>query len=321
MNNQNKTVLVTGANSGIGFETAAQLAEQGFGRVILATRTLEKAETARSELVRRVGKDVFDTIAIDLAEADSARAAAESLSAEERLLDVLVLNAAMSNGKNPAYNSDGIEMTFASTLLGHHVLTMTLLNNNKLAPDAHIVIAGSEGARGDMPTMNVPDFHTLASNHFDGDLEAMHEAIWKTQPPYEYQSLSTYVTGKVYVAWWAAALASKLPDGMTVNAVSPGSVPDTNFARHQGWMTRTVMFPMMKLMPKSMGMAGTLEDAARRYLDASSFSPEVSGEFFASAPGKLTGPLEVQTTPHFLDTKNQQASWAMLTRLSQASLN
>lgn len=320
MNNEMKTVLITGANSGIGLEAAAQFAEAGFGKVILACRTIAKAEGARDELVRRTGKDVFDLLAVDVAEIDSASSAAKKMSALDQQIDVLVLNAAMSNGDTPAFNSDGVEMTFASTLLGHHVLTMDLLNDNKLAPEANIIIAGSEGARGEMPTMNVPDFNAFASLHFDDDLESMHEAIWKIKSPYKYHAMSAYVTGKVYVAWWAAALASKLPEGMTVNAVSPGSAPDTNFARHQGWMM-SLMMPMMKLMPKKMGMAGSIKDGAHRYVEASSYGPDTSGEFFASPSGKMVGPLEVQPHTHFHDEKNQQASWNMLTKLSQASLN
>ena len=56
------TALVTGANTGLGFEAAAQLAEAGYGRVILACRTLDKASDARTRLVERTGKDVFDVL-------------------------------------------------------------------------------------------------------------------------------------------------------------------------------------------------------------------------------------------------------------------
>ncbi|MCP4419446.1 MAG: SDR family NAD(P)-dependent oxidoreductase, partial [Chloroflexi bacterium] len=58
-NNQfaEKTACVTGANSGLGFEAAAQLAEAGYGRIILACRTLAKAETAKQALTERVGSD------------------------------------------------------------------------------------------------------------------------------------------------------------------------------------------------------------------------------------------------------------------------
>ena len=53
MNEANKTALVTGANSGVGFEAAAQLAEDGWGKVILACRSIEKAEAAKAQLVER----------------------------------------------------------------------------------------------------------------------------------------------------------------------------------------------------------------------------------------------------------------------------
>ena len=60
-----KAVLVTGSNSGIGFEAVAQLAEAGWGKVILACRTEAKAEAARAWLVERTGKDSFELLAMD----------------------------------------------------------------------------------------------------------------------------------------------------------------------------------------------------------------------------------------------------------------
>ena len=56
---KNQSGLVTGANSGVGYEAAAQLAEAGWGKVILACRSIEKAEAARDRLVARVGKNPF----------------------------------------------------------------------------------------------------------------------------------------------------------------------------------------------------------------------------------------------------------------------
>ena len=77
--NSGKTALVTGANSGIGFEAAAQLAEQGFNRVILACRTFEKAEVAKSKLIERSGTDVFDVLTVELAESKSVTSACDDL--------------------------------------------------------------------------------------------------------------------------------------------------------------------------------------------------------------------------------------------------
>ena len=106
------------------FETAAQLAENGFGKVILVTRNLDKGEAARAQLVERTGKDVFDLLSADLSEPKSAAVAADELVKRQETIDLLILNAGMSAGAPPVFNSDGVEVTFASTLIGHHVLTM-----------------------------------------------------------------------------------------------------------------------------------------------------------------------------------------------------
>ena len=316
MNNQGKTALVTGANSGIGFETAAQLATNGFGKVILVTRTLAKGEAARDQLVERSGKNVFDLLTADLAEPKSAAAAADELVKRQDTIDLLILNAGMSTGAPPVFNSDGVELTFASTLIGHHVLTMRLLEKQLLSEHVRIVIAGSEGARGNMMNMKVPDFAAFSNEYFDGDLEAALETIARVQAPYEFQPMNTYVTAKVYVAWWAAALARKLPQGMTVNAVSPGSVPATNFARNQSFFMRRVMMPVMGVVGSVFGMAGPISAASQRYIDAGNFDDNTTGHFFASAPGKAVGPMEIQKNAHFLDRSYQDAGWNVIVRLS-----
>lgn len=66
-----QAALVTGANSGLGFEAAAQLAELGYGSVTLACRTQEKADAAAEQLRKRTGRDVFDTVAVDVAVIES----------------------------------------------------------------------------------------------------------------------------------------------------------------------------------------------------------------------------------------------------------
>ena len=316
MNNNGKTALVTGANSGIGFETAAQLAENGFGKVILVTRNLAKGEAARTQLVERTGKNVFDLLAADLAEPKSAAAASDELVKRNDTIDLLILNAGMSTGASPVFNSDGVELTFASTLIGHHVLTMDLLENQLLSEHVRIVIAGSEGARGNMPGMKIPDFAAFSKEHFNGDLEAALETIARVQAPYEFQPLNAYATAKVYVAWWAAALSGKLPQGMVVNAVSPGSVPSTSFVRNQSFLMRRVMPAMMGSVGKMFGMAGPISAASQRYIDAGNFDDNTTGHFFASPPGKAVGPLEIQKNAHFLDRSFQDAAWNVIVRLT-----
>lgn len=313
-----KTVLITGSNSGIGFEAAAQLAEAGWGNVILACRTEEKAEAARKLLVDRTGRDPFKVLAIDTSEVDSAVAASDKLLEDDIHIDFLLLNAG-ATGATPVFNSDGVEITWASNLVGHHVLAMRLLGDGLLTPSARIVIAGSEGARGTVPGMKVHDVEAVANDHHDGDRVAAIEALAKVRGPYSFNSNNEYVSSKMVVAWWAAALSRKLPAGMTVNAVSPGSVPGTNFARNASWVVRLLMVPMMKIVGPLMGMAGSIESAAARYVVAADFGDDETGHFYASENRKkLVGPMAIQTWPeYFTDLTSQEAGFQAVVNLTK----
>ena len=319
VNEADKTALVTGANSGVGFEAAAQLAEDGWGKVILACRSIEKAEAAKARLVGRTGKDPFDVLAVDTSEVASAHAACDELRDRGETIDFLLLNAGGS-AKDARYNSDGVEITYASTLIGHHVMAMRALGDGVLSPHARIVIAGSEGARGNMPGMSVHDFSQIAADSSAGDLVAAIEALSRLEHPVQanFIHMNEYVTAKLLVAWWAAALARRLPAGITVNAVSPGAVLSTSFARDANAMMRFVMIPMMKIFGPLMGMSGSIEKAARRYLDAASFGDEETGHFYATAHRKkLAGPMGIQTWPeYFHDTRGQEASFDAMVGLT-----
>jgi hypothetical protein len=78
------------------------------------------------------------------------------------------------------------------------------------------------------------------------------------------------------------------------------------------------MLPLVKLIP---GMSQTPETAARRYLQASKFGTDVSGQFFASAPKKLTGPIEAMRQPQFHDRANQEAAWRAVVSASGVDLS
>jgi NAD(P)-dependent dehydrogenase (short-subunit alcohol dehydrogenase family) len=134
-----------------------------------------------------------------------------------------------------------------------------------------------------------------------------------TPPSVKYEPHRAYADAKCIVAWWAAALARRLPSGMAVYTVSPGSTPDTLGLRNAGGVFKWLLVPMVKLIP---GMSHTPETAARRYLQASEFGTDVSGQFFASAPKKFTGPMEAMRHPHFHDRATQEAAWQAVVRVS-----
>lgn len=314
--NNGKIALVTGATSGLGFEAAAQLAELGYDRITITGRSAAKADAARAELIARTGRDVYETIALDLGNPDSVRNAAEEMAKRGTKFNLLLLNAGSVGGANLVKTAEGIEITFASSLIGHHQLSMQMIADEMLAEHARIVIAGSEAARGDVPTMNAVNLPDFAAKHHSGDLPAAAESLIRSDRSVKYKPGNAYASAKLFVAYWSAELARKLPAGTTVNAVSPGNAPDTNAVRNANFFMRRIMLPVIKAMPARMGMVSPVSVAAGRYLEASRFPDDVSGGFFASAPKKMTGPLHKVVLPHVLDRASQAAAWDAIVSVS-----
>lgn len=301
-------VLITGATSGIGIEAAAQFVDAGYDKVVATGRTLARATSAANELRGRTDRDVIVPLALDLGDPTSIEAAAAELSG--RQFDVVVLNAGMLSPAERQFTEDGIELTFASSLIGHHRLLMRLLGNDGVRANARILIAGSEAARGDVPMMALADLDSIASQHHGGDLTAAATDLIRGVEPKKFKPNDTYGTTKLFVAWWAAALARRLPETMTVTAVSPGSTPDTQAGRNANFLTRRVMVPMLKLMPKRMNMAAPISESAGRYLQAIDIpAGQASGAFYASPPKRMSGPLQRMSYPHIDHHSHQEAAW------------
>ncbi len=316
----NQTALVTGSTSGLGFEAAAQLAQLGYGRVILTGRTQAKAEAARKELVQRVGSDPFEVIAVDMGKKETVDAAVSTLVERGSRIDLAILNAGLVAGSEVAFAEDGIELTIAASITGHHRLTLGLLANDLLTKDARIVTAGSEAARGDVPMMGLTDVPTFAKDHFDGDREKAIIAISRAEAPYAYSNMPHYAMTKLFLAWWTAALSRRLPTGITINAISPGSAPATGAMRNQPKILQLLMKYIMSPISGLIGMGAPPSVAAQRYFAPIDFGADKNGDFYASAPGKMTGAVEIQTQPHVLDIKSQEAAWHAIIELTGVGL-
>jgi NAD(P)-dependent dehydrogenase (short-subunit alcohol dehydrogenase family) len=308
--------LVTGTTSGLGHVAARLLAAKGYREVIITGRSLARVQQTAAELTAETKTEVFTPLELDLDSPLSVQSALAELVKRGLPIDFLLLNAGMVGGKKRVLTPEGIEAAQAP-LIGHHRLTIGLLRANLLSSNARIVIAGAEPARGDVPMFSYTDVAKLAAKQFHGDRSAVVEALLRNGPNVKYEPNRAYADAKLIVAWWAAALSRRLPSGMAVYAVSPGSAPDTMAVRNLGPVMKSLMIPLTKLIP---GMSQTPEIAARRYLQASEFGTDVSGKFFASAPKKLTGPIEVMRHPHLHDRTNQEAAWKAIVKVSGADL-
>ncbi len=137
--------VVTGANRGLGLESTKALARKG-ATVVMACRNLQKAETARAEVLREVEGANLGVMQLDNASLASVRAFAHAFKAKYGRLDILVNNAGVSTTRYEL-TSDGFEKMFGVNHLGHFALTGWLLEVLKATAGARVVTASSYGHR------------------------------------------------------------------------------------------------------------------------------------------------------------------------------
>ncbi len=136
-----RIAVVTGANGGLGLETARQLAVHG-AHVVMAVRNREKAAAAVTEIRASAPDAALELVALDLASLASVRAAAEQIMAAHDSIGLLVNNAGVM-GIPEAKTADGFEMQFGVDHLGHWALTALLLPALLRAPGARIITVTS----------------------------------------------------------------------------------------------------------------------------------------------------------------------------------
>jgi NAD(P)-dependent dehydrogenase (short-subunit alcohol dehydrogenase family) len=309
--------LVTGATSGLGYAAARLLAGDGWREIIVTGRSLAGAQQAAAQLAAENKTVIFTPLKLDLDSPTSVKSALAELVKQGRPIDFLLLNAGLVPYKQRVLTTAGVEASQAP-LIGHHQLTVGLLHANLLSPTARIVIAGAEPARGGVPMFKHTDLPEFAAKYHQGNRTAAVEALIRNGPNVKYVPNNTYADAKLIIAWWAAALARRLPSGMAVYAVSPGGATATKVVRSAGPMLKYLFIPIVNLIP---GMNQTPETAAGRYIQASEFGTDVSGQFFASAKGKFSGPMEVQRQPHLHDRASQEAAWQAVVKVSGVDLS
>lgn len=136
-----KVAIVTGANSGLGFETSRALLAAG-AHVVMTMRTAEKAEIARTALLASLGKVSLETMILDLADLESIRRFSETFHKKHSRLDLLINNAGIMM-TDAQLTIDGFESQLGTNHLGHFALTGHLLDLITATPGARVVSLSS----------------------------------------------------------------------------------------------------------------------------------------------------------------------------------
>ncbi len=209
-----KTIFITGANTGLGYEAALVLAGKG-ARVIIGCRSKDKAQQARESILDTHPEADVAIVALDLSDLASIEKAATKVAKEDRL-DVLINNAGIMI---PPYEltRDGFESQFGVNHLGPFALTGLLLNKLRETPGARIVSTASIA-------------HKRGKIHFD-DINAEHG----------YNTIARYAQSKIANLYFTYELQRRLTaagDETLSVAAHPG-IADTELSRY---IPRALMF-------------------------------------------------------------------------------
>ena len=259
-----KTILITGANSGLGFEAAKQLAKQGH-EIILLCRNKEKGEIAVSEIKSYSNNQNIHLYTANLASQKSIETVAQQIKKDISKLDVL-LNNAGGVFNNFQLSEDGIEMTIANNHFNYFWLTYYLFDLLKNGKDARIINVASD-SHYSAKKIDIESFYQKKGNYF---------------------VLSAYEQSKLANVLFTYTLAEKAnPYNITVNALHPGFVYTPIGEKNGNKFFGMVWSAASKLFGLS------VEKGARShiYLASSDEVKDISGKYFHNCKAKKSSSI------------------------------
>ena len=254
-----KTIVVTGANTGLGFEVAKTLAGKG-ARVLLGCRSVSKAQAAKDRILAIFSKADVVIVELDLGSLVSIQKAAQQINQELRL-DILINNAGIMVPPL-AYTQDGFESQFGVNHLGPFVLTSLLLNKIRATTDARIVSTASIAHR-----KGKIDFDDINSKKY-------------------YGAWARYAQSKIANLYFGYELQRRLHaiGDNTISVVAHPGIADTELPRY-------IPKPFMLMMPVLKLFFNTAEQGAWPTLCAATMVGVKGGEYYGpSKRGEIAGP-------------------------------
>ncbi|MBI5944598.1 MAG: SDR family oxidoreductase [Chloroflexi bacterium] len=282
---KDKTILITGATSGIGFQTALALAKMG-AQVIVTGRSQKTTEEAVANIKSASGNSRVDFLLADLSTQKNVRALAEQFKARYERLDVLINNAGLAPSKKEL-TEDGVESSFAMNVVTPFLLTNLLRDSLKksLSPRVVTLMGGDVPAKLDMDNLQ-------SEKSFDG--------------------LNTYSQTKLAMMVLIYEFAQR-EKGVTINICYPGQA-STNMTRSvtPEMLPRAMrwMFPVFKFMTRDDGgKSATKASRSSVYLASSPEVEGVTGKYFD------TNCKEAAWSPAVMDAKTRGDLWKIVESL------
>lgn len=268
-----KSVIITGANAGLGFACAKTIARsQQAWHLVFGCRSIAKGEIAKSKIATELGFNEISVLELDLASLQSTRGFVNEFKQMALPpLKGLVNNAGMQIFSGLEYTEDGHEKTFGTNHLGHFLLTNLLLPEFEEPARIVVVSSGTHDPRTLEGRYNKPVF--LGANRLS-----------KPQSKKEMSGLQRYATSKLANLLFAYELARQLEHRhITVNAYDPAAVPATNLLNSiknpvVRWLTRSSskLFSLFGVITSTPEISGSA--MARLLLDP--VLEEVTGKYY-----------------------------------------
>ena len=282
-----KTVIITGANSGLGFETAKKIAKNKNYQVILACRNKEHAEDAKDKIISETENHNIKTMIIDTSSLKSVKNFVEEFKNLNIKLDVLICNAGISSMHN-GITDEGYELVFATNYLGHFLLT------NLLMPYM------SENAR----IINVTsDMHNPPGGIEWTNPENIAHMAAENRSRYSYSKL-----GNIYFTYELDKRLRNIHSNITVNAFNPGMM-NTNFSGGHNSKARTAIVKLT--MPERLGDLDKSSTALAEVVINEKFN-NITGKYFDRSTNYINSSDLSYNEENQIELWNKSIEWSNL---------
>ena len=283
-----RIILVTGANSGLGFGTSKELARKG-AKVIMAARNMDKGKNAMAAIRKEVPDADLVLMPLDLADLNSIKQFAESFKNQFSKLDVLINNAGVMMPNTRQTTSEGFELQFGTNHIGHFALTKYMLPFLKNTPNSRIVTLSSLVAK-----MGKADIYW-------NDLQ------WEKS----YDKMAAYAQSKLGNMMFGIELQKQLSESgsHTISVLAHPGYTATNLQKTMGLLGKVMNFLLAQRL--EMGILPTLRAAT---------DPDVKGgEYYGPAKmGNWRGhPVINEPNQVALDRNTTRKLWHISEELSK----